>query len=659
MSPRPELPAAEEARYLALQSLDPCTAGVLEILVVGLHDESWRVRHVAAEALKRMPASSELAARLIAVLGERGETGARNAAAEALAGLGGVALGPLVALLAHPDPDQRKFAADILGQLGQREAEAALVRALSDADLNVRVSAAEALGRIGGAKAMAALEALLEEPEPLLRLSALEGLTLLRHAAPLPVVKALLEDPRLQRSAYRMLGLIPDADATARICQGLTSGLRSVREAALSALGTQAADAAGPRRGALEAGVREALLPLSGLRPRLAEALASDDVLVRAGALVAVASLADAALALPVAECAREARLLREVLHTLGRLGPDGGRALLRGLEELSLPARAAAAEALVELVDASAVAPLCAVLEWVEDELRAVVVRALGRTGASTAVSPLVALLEEPAQAGAATRALAGLAESCRPAVLEALEDAVARRATPAAVAALARVGGVPALPTLKRLARDEDARWRTAAVVAACELDGDVGRELVRAALADESVPVRIAGVRALARLGGADAGALLSPALRDEDASVRVAAVEAAGDSGALDRVPDLVALTRDADGALAVAAVRALARMGAAGPGVLRDAAGHSDVEVVKAALAAGAESSAGVTLALSLLRHARWDVRAAAARVLGDSAGPECLVAAREALEAESDALALRALSEAVERLLRR
>lgn len=387
MNPHSEPPVEEEARYLALQSLDPCTAGVLEILIVGLHDESWRVRHVAAEALKRMPASSELAARLISVLGERGETGARNAAAEALAGLGSVALGPLVDLLAHPDPDQRKFAADILGQLGQREAEGPLVRSLSDADLNVRVSAAEALGRIGGAQAVTALETLLAEPEPLLRLSALEGLTLLQHAAPLPVVKALLEDPRLQRSAYRMLGLLPEADATVRICQGLTSELRSVREAALSALGTQAARSAGARRGELEAVVRKALLPLPGMTPRLTAALASEDVMVCAGTLVAVASLGDASLAVPVAECAREARLLREVLRTLGRLGPDGGYILLHRLPDLSLPARAAAAEALVDLVDASAVAPLCALLEWVEDELRAVVVRALGRTDRKSVV--------------------------------------------------------------------------------------------------------------------------------------------------------------------------------------------------------------------------------------------------------------------------------
>ncbi len=659
MNPTLELPAAEEARYLTLQALDPCAAGVLEILIVGLHDESWRVRHVAAEALQRMPASAELAARLISVLGERGETGARNAAAEALAGLGGAALGPLVDLLAHPDPDQRKFAADILGQLGQRGAEAPLVRALEDPDLNVRVSSAEALGRIGGEQARRALEALLADAEPLLRLSALEGLTLLQHAAPLRVVLALLEDTRLQRSAYRMLGLIPDAEATARICLGLTSELRSVREAALSALGTQASRAEGARRGALEAVVRQVLPPVPALGPRLAEALESEAVMVRAGALAVVAALGDAALAMPVAECAREPRLMREVLHTLDRLGPAGGRELLLRLPELSLPARAAAAEALVELVDASAVAALCSLLEWMEGDLRAVVVRALGRTGSADAVPSLVELLEDPSLEGAVIRSLAGLAEECRAEVLEALEDAVARRTTPATVVALARVGGVPALPLLKRLARDAEPQWRAAAVMAACELDGEVGRELVRSALADESVPVRIAAARAMARLGGPDAGALLSPALRDEDPAVRGAAVDAVGDCGALERVPELVDLTRHTNGALAVAAVRALARLGAAEPGLLREAASHPDVEVVKAALTAGAESREGVAMALSLLRHPSWDVRTAAARVLGSSAGPDCLPAAREALEAESDALALQALSDAVNRLQRR
>ncbi|MBZ4420028.1 HEAT repeat domain-containing protein [Myxococcus sp. RHSTA-1-4] len=658
MNPLPEFPE-EEARYRALQELDPRTAGALEVLVAGLHDESWRVRHVAAEALKRLPSSRDVAERLICVLGERGETGARNAAAEALAGLGGAALGPLVRLLSHPDPDQRKFAADILGQLGQRAAEPALVLALEDTDLNVRVAVSEALGRVGGDRSARALEELLADPEPLLRLSALEGLALLRRPPPLPVVMTLLEDSRLQRSAFRVLGLVPQVVATERICQGLASSVRSVREAALGALGTQTSLVEPVRRVEIEAVVRAALRRLPDAAERLAQALESEDVTVRAGALVAVAALGEASLAVPVAEAAREDRLLREVLNTLGRLGPEGGQALLASMADLSLPARSAAVEALGDLVDPGSVTALCALLEWAEEDLRALVVRALGRTRSPEAVLPLVDLLVDRTLTGAATRALGVLAVSCRAAVLEALEDAVTRRATPAAVAALARVGGAPALPVLRLLARDAEAPWRAAAVEAAGEVDGLAGRELSRAALADEAAPVRVAGVRAMGRMGGAEAGALLRPALHDEDPSVRRAAVEAVGECGAVERAADLEELVRHPDGALAAAAVRALARLGVAGPRVLREAAGHPDAEVVKAALSAGAVSADGVALALTLLGHPRWDVRAAAARVLGDSGGPECLDAARRAMEAESDALARQTLSDAVERLSRR
>ena len=56
-------------------------------------------------------------AQLIAVLSDRGQTGARNAAATALAQLGPAAVPALLQLLEHADGDQRKFAADILGDL--------------------------------------------------------------------------------------------------------------------------------------------------------------------------------------------------------------------------------------------------------------------------------------------------------------------------------------------------------------------------------------------------------------------------------------------------------------------------------------------------------------------------------------------------------------
>jgi len=361
----------------------------------------------------------------------------------------------------------------------------------------------------------------------------------------------------------------------------------------------------------------------------------------------------------PVAEAAREDRLLREVLTTLGSLGAEGGRVLLASMEALSLPARSAAAEALVDLVDASSVTALCALLEWAEDDLRSVVVRALGRTRSPDAARPLVDLLGEPRLAGAASRALGALADSCRAVVLELLEEAVASRASPEAVMALGRVGGTLALPLLRGLSRDADPAWRAAAVEVAGEVDGAVGREVARAALADEAVAVRVAGVRATGRLGGPEAGALLRSALQDEDVTVRRVAVEAVGLSGARDRAAEVERLVLHPDGGLAVAAVRALSRLGRASPRVLREAAGHPDAEVVKAALLAGAQSPEGVALASSLLSHPHWDVRAAAARVVGDSGGPESLVLARQALEVESDALARRALVDAVARLSRR
>ena len=79
---------AEEARYRALLELDVSAAGARETLVAGLHDESWRVRRAAAEGLTRVPERDQVVERLISVLGERDETGARNAAAESLSGMG-------------------------------------------------------------------------------------------------------------------------------------------------------------------------------------------------------------------------------------------------------------------------------------------------------------------------------------------------------------------------------------------------------------------------------------------------------------------------------------------------------------------------------------------------------------------------------------------
>lgn len=118
-------------------------------------------------------------------------------------------------------------------------------------------------------------------------------------------------------------------------------------------------------------------------------------------------------------------------------------------------------------------------------------------------------------------------------------------------------------------------------------------------------------------------------------------------------------ELEGLVGAADGLKALHAVRALARLGRLSPATFLKAVGHSDAEVVKEALSAGATLPEGVELAVSLLEHRRWDLRAAAARLLGSSGGSDCRLAVEAALVKESDPLAREALAEAAALLARR
>jgi len=651
--------AAEEQRYRALLDVDVSAPGALEALTAGLHDASWRVRKAAAEQLARVPTPDEVVSRLVDILGERDETGARNAAVEALSRLGEAAAPAMIDLLRHPDPDQRKLAADILGQMESRQGEEPLVAALDDADLNVRVSAAEALARVGGEAAGRALERLLKQPEPLLRLCALEGLAQLRRAPPMPEVVPLLSDRKLQRSAYRVLGLIPQPAALELICKGLLSEPRATREAALSALGMQWLTTDAARRGELENAVRASARKVPGLHQLLLSALFSDDSEVRAGALFLAGALRDVQLAVAVAEVASDDRLAREVRTVLLKLGAQAGRMLLPELGNLSGPARAAAIEALGEMVEPSWIEPLVELAGSGEPELQLFALRALGRSQSERAVAPLLGFLDEPSLALAAARALVALAGSHPAEVLSGIESTVAGAPTPAGILALARVGGAAALPTLRKALREPEPLVRAAAADAAALVGGEECLELARLALLDEVPRVRAAAARALGKLALPGSAVLLEHALSDEDAAVQAEAIEAAGECGATELVPIIVKLVCRPDPLLAIRAVRALGRLGGISPDAMRVAARHPDPEVIKEALIGGTPLPESVAVAAELLAHPRWDVRAAAARVLGASGGAGSLVEVRAALAREQDPLAREVLADAAARLAER
>ncbi|MBX5484755.1 MAG: HEAT repeat domain-containing protein, partial [Myxococcaceae bacterium] len=464
---------AEQQRYEALGLLDPSEDAAVDALVRALYDPSWRVRKLAAERMTAARDPERLATRLVAVLGDRGETGARNAAAEALVRLGLRSVAAVIPLLSHSDPDQRKFAADILGPIGSRDAEEPLVRALGDPDPNVRVSAAEALGQVGGAKAPRALEQVLGANDPLLRLAALEALVRLGAPPPLPTLVQLSREPALRRAATRALGLVRQPAALKEIARAFLADARIVREAAIAAVGLQI-------RGAPEpwlAEVERALAPVLQRDGSMAhwfflEALeAEEDLEVRRGALFALGLLPSPNDARRIAEAAADDALAEDALRALIRKGPAAARALAADLESLSAPAQMVAAEALVHLADPSLVPEFEALTRSGEPELQLLAVKALGRSRAPEAARILAGLFKDAALAAPAGRALVELGRSFPAEVRAAVDQSLGEKVTAPALRALAATGGPDVLRRLRLAARDPDPQLRAAAAEAAGE--------------------------------------------------------------------------------------------------------------------------------------------------------------------------------------------
>ncbi len=142
-------------------------------------------------------------------------------------------------LLADPDSDVRRTAAEALGKVGHKSSNASLIVALDDPDGHVREAAAFALGRLGDGKSGMALAGhLADSAEPVQMASALalgeiefsaksETLILggLRHpqsSARLAATRALLSLDTVSLSAELIKAL---RDPDARVRQGVAAVL--------------------------------------------------------------------------------------------------------------------------------------------------------------------------------------------------------------------------------------------------------------------------------------------------------------------------------------------------------------------------------------------------------------------------------------------------
>ncbi len=646
--------ADAEARY---RQLDAQASGAPAIpgLLAALHDESWRVRRLAAERLGALQATPETVQQLVAMLGQRDDTGARNAAASVLAQLGIAVLPSMVTLLRHADPDQRKFAADILGELRRTEAVASLVAALDDGDANVRTAAAEALGRVGGPEARRSLEKLLGSADVMLRVCALEGLSQLGLPVPLPALVPLLNDPLTRRSAWRLLGHVNHPTASMLTVRALAT--RESRDAALVSIGASGTVLSPETEGEL----RVVLRPVGDVLTWLEAGLASSEDERHLGALVVARALGEPKLALSIARSVRDGRDGEVALQSLVRLGLPGAQALLASTEALAdLPgeARAVAGDAIVRLAEPSLCASLVALVDCGDPELAELGARALGRTRSRSAIAPLLRLFDDDALAVHAWRSLVALAQSWPEEVRAALNPLVQGKLRPHAVRAWAEIMGPRAHEVLRRALHDQGDAVRAAAAEGSLFTPKDTVAVL-QSALMDESPLVRRSAARTIGKLAPAEGRPLLGRALIDADATVLSLACVAAGELTHVAASERLQELTRHSDAAVVLSALDGLALMGRLSDELLLRAAGHSDAEVLKLAFSLGADRALLINRALAMLEHARWDVRVAAARLLAVAAGREALAPLQDALAKESDPVARELLQQAVATLSRR
>ncbi|MSP62070.1 MAG: hypothetical protein EXR72_17400 [Myxococcales bacterium] len=703
----------EEARRAAVLRLVG-DEGDLPRLLEALGDTSWRVRKEAAARAAHWRDPGAAAAALVQALAEPENVGRRNAAVEGLVRLGPIAVAPLCEALSRA-PEHRKLIVDALGLIGDHRAALPLAGTLADADPNVRAAAAEGLGCVGGPIAKETLTRVAWEAfargELLLSLACIEGVN--RIGAPLPVERLvpLLATPVLRPAALDALGHSGDPAALPHLIASVAAHARGAREAAVSSLERLHGRFAAGSDPAARDHMREALHALpEDAEKLLIEALLEGAPSARrsAAALLGWAGRGSAvrALALALADPGVQEAASAAIVAIGG-----GALPTLCGLvRDLDGPLCAAIYALLPELPGAAADAAvrelLLAALD--DDEVEAAAAaRALGEVGDRTALAPLCHALSGPSRValGAAsalgrlggaygdevrTLVLArGLHEADAPHVCRVLgalghpEDApvllvalrsdlpAVRRAAAEALAGLVRAedDGPPAAAPPQDVPEDPG----DAVVPPAADRSGSEVERALCFALADEVSEVRVAAARALGARPSVPAAEALAGACADGDAAVRSAAARAlarmvgpSGEAtpGATRALAVLRALAGSADGATAVHALEALGRTAPAGRSVDLPAADQDlllgallrdDVEVVKAAVRALARVGDGPALAGlgHALAHPRWDVRRVAAWSLGERGGAVAVAWLEERRAIEEDPLVTEAITTAL------
>lgn len=493
----------------------------MERLVVAMGDSSWRVRKTATDALQTFIGEEAFVPVLINSLRSADNAGLRNSAVEMLVKVGAKAVPALIGAASDDDEELRKFAVDILGDIGSEDSVDALITSLKDDDVNVRSSSAEALGKVGGLAAVDALLFALDIDDLWLRFAVMEALGKIGSGVPLNPLVKFLDNNFLKKPAIEALGGCNDPEAVGYLVKALSDEKEANRAAAVGSL-LRLYEAFSDEN------KKEFSLKLSDSvnAELLTKLLASKSNTVKRGVIIFLGMLDKidgASIIIPFAED----ESLRDVIgESLLRMGERGGLDSLIGLlPDSSDVVRAYICSMLGEFGDPKAIPILVKSLTDHYGHVRHSAVVSLGRLDAVESIDVIVPLIgdEFVDVAGGAVEAIARIGSK--------------------------HLGRV--LPILAEGIKSEDSKVRKNIV----SVLGAIGTEevltIVSGALRDESSDVRQATVVALGRLGSSESTEHLALTLTDEDSKVRLAAVHALSESKGDEREEFLMLATKDDD------------------------------------------------------------------------------------------------------------
>lgn len=558
-------------------------------LVGFLADPSHGVREAAAEALRVVGGPAALES-LIPLLYSDSPF-IRNTAIEILIGMGSKAVPRVSALRGDPDPDIRKFSADILGAVGGRESLSALLGLLDDSNDNVRHAAAEALGRLGLPEAIPRLSALLAVPGshwyPVVTALGQIGdpsvvpvlLSALAEADPVTTVSILEIIGRLgDRAAYDQVVCQIERAKCPRAQEPAPLQIAACFRALLQLSGrlslplpplvpafvlpnVDALLAEGDREGVLASiSAYGAMIP-PAWAPRilaLADGEGSADLLATA---VALCRRLPAVIVSALERCPAEPReaFLDGLIEDPT---PQIVEALVAGLSLRQIGEQAELVEALGRIGDPRAVDAMLTLLREGDAWLKARTAEALGRIGALEAAPILLELIAEGGEEAALKAYCRALHAIDPSAMSRTLPDLLAHGDPAVRRAALDTLGGDLEDPALLfPLTQDPDPLVRCAAV-RLLPASSPASLEPLLLALLDEDGGVRRAAVRALAALGTDEALAPLESLYKEEaDPLVRCEVTVVLRDQVGAPAKPLLLAALNDPTPLVRMAAARA--------------------------------------------------------------------------------------------------